>query len=63
MMFLVNVGVTPPPRSQTRDNCRVPLSETQFFRIPPKDLQDITNTHNPFEIKTFKSVYDYINKI
>ena len=49
-----NKIITLRPESRTRDNCRVPLSETQFLRMPSKDPQGTTDTHSPFEIKTFK---------
>ena len=35
---------------------------TQFPRMTLKNPQGTTYSHNPFEIKTYKSVYDYINK-
>ena len=47
----------PQLRSQTHDNCRVPLNGTQFFGMPPKDLQGTIDNHHPFEI----TVYTYIN--
>ena len=59
----VGKSVTSWFESRTYDNYRIPLSGTQFLRMPPKDPQGTIDTHSPFEIKTFKSVYDYIYKI
>ena len=36
--------------SRTRDNYRVPLNETQFSGIPPKNSQGITDYYHLFEI-------------
>ena len=52
----------PRPESQTRDNCRVPLSEIQFPRKHPKNSYSTTDKHCPFEINTFKHICDHINK-
>ena len=52
----------PRLESRTRDNYRMPLNETQFLEIPPKDPQDTINKHGLFEIKTFKWIYDHISK-
>ena len=49
------------PGSRIHDNCRVPLSGTQFPGLPPTDLQDITDNHCLFENLTYIRVYEYIN--
>ena len=51
------------PENRTHDNCRVLLSEIQFSGTPPKNPQGIIDTHSPFENKTFRSMYVYINII
>ena len=49
------VDVMPQPKSQTRDNCRIPLSGIQFLRIPLKDPQDTIDNHHPFEITIYNN--------
>ena len=43
----------PQHESQTRDNCYMPLSAIQFLGTPPKDPQDTTDNHHPFEIAIY----------
>ena len=54
------VSITSWPRSWTRDNCRMPLSGTQFPRLSPMDPQSIIVNHCPFENLTKVQVNEYI---
>ena len=62
-ILLVIKGIMshPDPKVE-RDNYRMSLSHTQFLGMLLKDRQGTTNKHCPFEIKTFKHIYDHINK-
>ena len=55
------MSVTSQPESQTRDYCRMPMSEIQFPRSPLTDLQGTTNNHCSFENLTQLREYDYTN--
>ena len=61
-LTLASKLVTPQLESRTSFNCRVSLNKTKFPRTPPKDPKGTTDKHCPFEIKTFKCIYDHINK-
>ena len=52
--IIPRIFVIPRLEIRIRDNFCMPLSETQFSETPFKDPQDTTNTHSPFEMKTFK---------
>ena len=45
--------VMPQSGSQTHDNYRMPLSETQIPGTPSKDLQGTTDNHHPLKITMY----------
>ena len=54
------VRITPRPEIRTRNNCHVPLNETQFLGSPPMNPQGIIDNHCLFENLTLALVNEYI---